>query len=275
MPVSIVPVTTSPSAGSERRSELTADLFDRIAATDDPSERARLTDEVVLANLGVADAIARRYRRRGTSTDDLEQVARLALVKAARSFRPDRGHDFLSYAVPTIRGEVRRWFRDHGWVVRPPRRVQEAQLRMTPYAAEFALQHGRDPRAADYVRDLELDEATVTEALAVNACYSPDSLDRPVDPQGDAGPSLGDRLVGEDSAFERCEARHMLEPLIARLAPRDRLVLRLRFAEGLTQREVGEHIGVTQMQVSRIIARVLGQLRVELGVDFPVGSLAA
>jgi RNA polymerase sigma-B factor len=250
----------------ETRSEVTADLFARIAATTDDDERRRLTDEVVLANLGVADAIARRYRRRGTPSDDLEQVARLALVKAARSFSPDRGHDFLSYAVPTIRGEVRRWFRDHGWMVRPPRRVQEAQLRMTPYAAEFALEHGRDPLVADYVRDLDLDEGTVTEALGVNACYTPDSLDRPLDSEDGPRASLGERLVADDGAFEASEARHLLEPLLARLAPRDRLVLRLRFAEGLTQREVGERIGVTQMQVSRIIARLMGQLRDELGV---------
>ena len=262
MPSHLAVVDSAP----ETRSEVTADLFARIAASTDELERRRLTDEVVLANLGVADAIARRYRRRGTPTDDLEQVARLALVKAARSFSPDRGHDFLSYAVPTIRGEVRRWFRDHGWMVRPPRRVQEAQLRMTPYAAEFALEHGRDPQPADYVRDLDLDESTVIEALAVNACYTPDSLDRPLDTEDGPRATMGDRLEADDGEFEACEARHLLEPLLARLAPRDRLVLRLRFAEGLTQREVGERIGVTQMQVSRIIARLMDQLRDELGV---------
>jgi RNA polymerase sigma-B factor len=252
--------------GADSRSDLTASLFVRIAATDDELERRRLLDEVVLANLGVADAIARRYRGRGTSADDLEQVARLALVKAAASFHADLGHDFLSYAVPTIRGEVRRWFRDHGWMVRPPRRVQEAQLLMTPYAADFALHEGRDPRVADYVRDLDLDERTVVEALRVNVCYSPDSLDRPADTGVSAPVPLGERLAAEDSDFERCEARHMLEPLLAKLPPRDRTVLRLRFVDGLTQREVGERIGVTQMQVSRIIARLLGRLRDELGV---------
>ncbi len=252
--------------GPETRSEVTTDLFARIAASTDELERHRLTDEVVLANLGVADAIARRYRRRGTPTDDLEQVARLALVKAARSFSPDRGHDFLSFAVPTIRGEVRRWFRDHGWVVRPPRRVQEAQLRMTPYAAEFALVHRRDPKPADYVRDLGLDEGTVAEVLTVSACYTPDSLDRPLDTDDGPRATLGDRLAADDDEFGASEARHLLQPVLARLAPRDRLVLRLRFAEGLTQREVGERIGVTQMQVSRIIARLMGQLRDELGV---------
>lgn len=244
------------------RSELTAELFRRLHASEDDLERRRLLDEVIVANLGVADAIAGRYRRRGASVEDLEQVARLALVKAARSFRPDRGHDFMSYAVPTIRGEVRRWFRDHGWVVKPPRRVQEAQLRMTAYAADFAAEAGRDAGIGDYVRDLGLDERTVVEALSVNVCYTPDSLDRP-DVTGPG--SLGDRLVGEERELERSEARQVLEPLLARLAPRDRLVLRLRYDEGLTQREVGERIGVTQMQVSRILARVLGRLREELG----------
>ena len=270
MPVSSAVVDHTPSASPRRsdsgRSEVTASLFARIAESRDELERRRLLDEVVVANLGVADAIAHRYTRRGTPTEDLEQVARLALVKAAGTFQPSRGHDFLSYAVPTIRGEVRRWFRDHGWMVRPPRRVQEAQLRMTSYAGEFALREHRAPRTHDYVRDLALDEATVLEALAANACYTPDSLDRPLNADTAAGPTLGDRLLEDDPEFERAEARHLLEPVLATLAPRDRAVLRLRFVDGLTQREVGEQIGVTQMQVSRIIARLIGQLRDELGV---------
>ena len=250
----------------DTRSERTAELFRRLHATEDDLVRRRLLDEVVLANLRVADAIAGRYRRRGTPSEDLEQVARLALVRAAGSFRPERGHDFLSYAVPTIRGEVRRWFRDHGWMVRPPRRVQEAQLQMTSYAAAFSLHTARDPRIEDYSRDLGLDERTVVEALSANACYTPDSLDRPAAQDASGRGSLGDRLVAQDRELERCEARQLLEPALAGLAPRDRLVLRLRYADGLTQREVGERIGVTQMQVSRILTRVLGQLREELGV---------
>ncbi len=254
-------LTTDPT-----RADTTADLFRRIAGCDDAEELHALRDQVVIANLGVADSIARRYSHRGTPADDLEQVARLALVKAASSFRPELGHDFLSYAVPTIRGEVRRWFRDHGWMVRPPRRVQEAQLRMTSYAAEFALCEGRDPKVEDYQRDLDLERRTVVEALSANACYTPDSLDAPREQDSSGRTTLGDRLVGDDRDFLRSEARHMLQPLVSRLSPRDRTVLRLRFVEGLTQREVGERIGVTQMQVSRIIARLVGQLRDELGV---------
>lgn len=249
------------------RADTTARLFSQLLECDDAERRRALRDEVVLANLGVADSIARRYSHRGTPSDDLEQVARLALVKAATSFRPELGHDFLSYAVPTIRGEVRRWFRDHGWMVRPPRRVQEAQLRMTSYAAEFALREGRDPRVEDYARDLDLDRGTVVEALSANACYTPDSLDAPREQDGSARSTLADRLVGDDRDFLRSEARHMLGPLVSRLSPRDRMVLRLRFVDGLTQREVGERIGVTQMQVSRIIARLVGRLRAELGVS--------
>jgi len=254
-------------ARSDRtRSELTTTLFGRLAGTSDPDERRRLLDEIVLVNLTVADALASRYAGRDTPLDDLEQVARLALVRATATFDPERGHDFLSYVVPSISGELRRYFRDHGWTIRPPRRVQEAQLRMNSVHGPLVQQLGREPRPDELAEALQTEEGTVVEAMAVNHCYHPDSLDRPVDSSHDGEQMLVERLGGRDPEFALCEARLMLRPLITQMAPRDRTVLHMRFVEGLTQREVGDRIGVTQMQVSRILQRVIDRLRDELGV---------
>ena len=247
------------------RAERTSALFDSLPQAGDAVERRHLLDEIVVANLSVADAIARRYAGRGTDIDDLEQVARLALVRAVSSFRPALGHDFLSFAVPSIRGEVRRHFRDHAWTVRPPRRVQEAQLRMTPMREAFLQRQGREPTTGEYVAELGLDKPTVVEALLANDCFHPESLEQPMG-GGDAEHTLADRISAHDDDFAVAEARTVLSPVFATLKPRDRLVLRLRYVEGLTQREVGERIGVTQMQVSRILQRVLEDLRCRLGV---------
>ena len=242
------------------RSQRTHDLFDRILH-EKGAARARLVDEVVEVNIPVADSLASRYVARGIAADDLVQVARLALVKVAHNFRPELGGDFLSYAVPSIRGEIRRHFRDAGWMVRPPRRVQEAEYRVNGGRADLAQLLGREPRADEIAAEVGLDEDTVAEVLALDGCFTPDSLDKSL-PAADGGSaSLGERLGTADDGFDRVESRVVLAPLVAALGERDRQVLRLRFVEGLTQREVGEEIGVTQMQVSRILARILGELR--------------
>jgi RNA polymerase sigma-B factor len=253
------------------RSVRTRDLFAERSATDDPGERSRLLDEIVTLNLGVADSLAQRYSARGLPLDDLVQEARLALVRVVESFRPEYGHDFLSYAVPSILGALRKQFRDSGWTVRPPRRIQEAQQAINQARSDLLQELGREPRVAELADLLDLDEETVIEALSADGCYTPASLDRPVGGDGDADPggrTLGSVLGGADPDYDSCEARVMLRPLLATLERRDRTVLRLRFVEGLTQREVGERIGVTQMQVSRILSRILGTLRDGLG-DVP------
>jgi RNA polymerase sigma-B factor len=196
------------------------------------------------------------------------QEARLALVRVVESFRPEYGHDFLSYAVPSILGALRKQFRDSGWTVRPPRRIQEAQQAINQSRADLLQELGREPRVSEIAESLDLDEDTVIEALSADGCYTPASLDRPVGGEGDAEPggrTLGSVLGGHDPDFASCEARVVLQPVLARLEERDRTVLRLRFVEGLTQREVGEEIGVTQMQVSRILTRILNTLRQEVG----------
>lgn len=228
-------------------------------------DRRKVLDELIEVNLQVADSLASRYAARGIPVDDLVQVARLALIKAVRNFRPEMGGDFLSYAVPCIRGELRRHFRDAGWMVRPPRRVQEAEYRVNDGRASLAQVLGREPNATEIADEVGLDEATVLEVLSLDGCFTPDSLDK-TRPAGDAGTSsLSDRLGTLEEGYAHSETRAVLAPLLDRLGERDRLVVRLRFVDGLTQREVGERIGVTQMQVSRILTRILTHLRDGLG----------
>jgi RNA polymerase sigma-B factor len=243
------------------RAERTHELFVMLEHTTDERERARLRDEVVTLNLSVADGIASRYAGRGVPQEDLEQVARLALVRVVRGFRLERECDFLAYAVPSIRGALKRHFRDSGWTVRPPRRVQEAQLLMNSCRPELTQRLGREPTVPEMAASIGVAEETVIEALAVDSCYSPDSLDRPMDPDGGGSVTLGGCIGSDDPEFDLSEHRTVLGPLIRELSERDRRVLELRFVEGLTQTEVGRAIGVSQMQVSRILSRILGDLR--------------
>ena len=244
------------------RAARTDELLDELRAAPDALTARQLRDAVVELNLCVARSLAHRYRDRGLDIEDLEQVAYLALVKAAHRFDPDAGHDFLSYAVPTIRGELRRHFRDVGWVVRPPRRIQELQGRIADVHVDLTGRLGRSPRAGDLADELDERRSDVEEALGAEGCFVPASLDRPVGGNGTA--SVGDLLCGEDDEQRRAEARIVLGPAVQRLADRDRRILQLRYFEDRTQREIGEAIGVTQMQVSRLLSRILDDLRASL-----------
>lgn len=267
--VNATSVIDNPAELDDRtRSARTKSLFEERSVTDDPHDRQRLMEEIVTINLPVADSLAQRYSARGLSIEDLTQEARLALVRVVESFRPEYGHDFLSYAVPSILGGLRKQFRDSGWTVRPPRRIQEAQQAINQTRSDLLQELGREPRVSELAATLDLDEDTVIEALSADGCYTPASLDRPVGGEGDSEPggrTLGSVLGSHDPDFASCEARVVLQPLLARLEERDRTVLRLRFVDGLTQREVGDAIGVTQMQVSRILSRIFSTLRDELG----------
>jgi RNA polymerase sigma-B factor len=244
-------------------------LVERLAVCTTEAEAGQLRDELVVRNLGVARAVALRYRNRGISLEDLEQVARLGLVKAARRFDPTRRTDFLAYAVPTVRGEVRKHFRDLGWAVRPPRRIQELQAKIMSAASELTQTSGRSPRPSELAAHLDLGVEEVEEALAADGCFSPSSLDRPVD--GEAGGSLGDLLPSTDEdEHGAVDARVILGPAVRRLGERDRKILHLRFFNGWTQEEIAREIGVTQMHVSRLLTRILAELRETVG-EQPAG----
>ena len=233
----------------------------RLLSQCDSSEDARAIEEQVIGlNMVVARDVARRYHGRGLAADDLDQVAYLGLCKAVRHYDATKATDFHSYAVPTIRGELRRWFRDAGWAVRPPRSVQELQSKVT--AAQDDLTHalGR-PATPDEIADaLAVETAAVHDALAANGCFTPTSLDAPYE----GGADIGARLGGTDPAFARAEARMALAPLLAGLSRRERHMLELRFVQGATQAEIGAEIGVTQMQVSRLLSALLSRLREQM-----------
>ncbi|HEY0643923.1 MAG TPA: SigB/SigF/SigG family RNA polymerase sigma factor [Nocardioides sp.] len=248
----------APVEGKERARRTDGIVADLRVAAPESSDSRTLTDQLIETNAGVARSMAGRYRNRGIDLDDLEQVALLGLTKAAQRFDPAAGHDFLSYAVPTIRGELRRHFRDAGWMVRPPRRVQDLQARIARAQDELEPKLGRSPRPSEVASHLGVELDDVVEALAADGCFTPTSLDGPV---GDGASSLGDLLGDEDRAIESAEARVVLAPALRTLSPRDQRILQLRFVEERTQQEIAESIGLTQAQVSRVLTRILDELR--------------
>lgn len=224
----------------------------------DPDDLVR---QLIETHVPVARSMAARYRNRGVELDDLEQVALLGLTKAAQRFDPDAGHDFMVYAVPTIRGELRRHFRDAGWVVRPPRRVQELQARIARAREELEPQLLRSPRPTEVAAHLGEEIDDVVEALTADGCFTPTSLDGPV---GDGSSTVGDLLGSEDRDVEAAEARIVLGPVLQQLTHRERRILQMRFVEERTQQEIGAAVGLTQAQVSRVLSRILDHLRSDL-----------
>lgn len=250
------------SVTPQNRTAVSARLLEQAARETDPVERKRLQDEVVVLHMGLARAIAARYRGRGIADDDLTQAAAMALLKAARNFDPTRGVEFLSYAVVTMKGEVKRQFRDYGWMVRPPRPIQKLQSDVSRADSELTHKLGRSPKVSEVAAYLDVAEEDVLEALSADGCFTPTSLDTPVGSEGSG--VLGELIPGDDSAMSEAEARVMLTPAVRALPEREREVLYLRFFKQQTQAQIAEEIGVTQMQVSRILSRVLVKLRGQL-----------
>lgn len=209
---------------------------------------------LVESHTGLADRLARRFARRGVEVDDLRQVACLALVKSARAFDPRQGA-YSPYAAATIRGDLKKYFRDHAWTVRPPRRIQELQARIR--AVDPHRRYGARRLAAD----LGEDAADVTEALAARGCFQPDSLDRRVRPDDEGAMAAVDLMPVEDEGFEHVEDRLTLRSLCGDLDDEDRELIRLRFVDDLTQQQIADRLGVSQMQISRRLRRVIGDLR--------------
>ena len=239
----------------------TEDLLVLLAAAEDDEERRQLTDAVVGRTLALADQLAAGYARRGVERDDLVQVARAALVGAVRRYRPGAVRGFAAYAVPTIRGGLRRYFRDAGWVVRPPRGVQELRAEATAAGEQLRHRLGRDASAAEIADAVGHPVPEVRDALAAGSAFAPSSLDAPTV----WGGSLGDLIADPLDLADSVETRSAVRAEIARLTPRERRILTLRFVEERSQREIGEAIGVSQMQVSRLLASVLARLRDGLG----------
>jgi RNA polymerase sigma-B factor len=231
------------------------------ATTLTPADHRPARDALIDEHLAVARSMASRYRNRGIELDDLEQVALLGLTKAAQRFDPDAGFDFLSFAVPTIRGELRRHFRDVGWAVRPPRRIQELQARIAAAQEELGARLSRSPRPSEVAEHLGAPLDDVVEALSADGCFSPTSLDAPV---GEGASTLGELLPGDEREVAQAEARIVLAPVVRRLSARDRRIVHLRYFEERTQQEIATSVGLTQAQVSRVLTRILAELRGQL-----------
>ena len=224
------------------------------------SRDARLRDELIEAHLGLAEYLARRFGNRGEPLDDLVQVASVGLLKAVDRFDPERAVEFSTYATHTIVGELKRHFRDKGWAVRAPRRMQELYLRLGKIVATLSQELGRSPTIQELAAEAQVSEEEVLEALEAGQAYRFASLDAP-SPGDDDGDSIGAHLGAEDSGMVGAEHRASLSPLISKLPQREQTILHLRFFEGLTQSEIASRLGISQMHVSRLLARSLAQLR--------------
>ena len=237
----MTPEVRSPEDVRRRSAEARA-KFEAFAESGNP----KLRDELVTAHLGLAHQLARRFANRGETFDDLFQVASLAVVKSVDRFDPNRGVEFSTFATRTVIGELKRHFRDKGWAVRAPRRIQELYLEL-----------GRSPTVAELAASTGATEEAVLEALEAGQGYRTSSIDVP-DRQEE---TLANRLGSEDSKYLAVDDRSVLAPALAKLPPREQTILQLRFVDGLTQSEISARIGVSQMHVSRLLAASLAQLR--------------
>jgi RNA polymerase sigma-B factor len=238
-------------------------MFRELAKLEpDSPEFRRHRDRIVERCLPLADHIARRFDGRGEARDDLVQVARVGLVNAVIRYDVDTGSDFVSFAVPTIMGEVRRHFRDNSWSVKVPRRLKELHLRLGAATAELSQKLGRAPTASELAAELEMDRQEVVEGLVAGSSYNTLSIDSG---GGDEkAPAIVDTLGDIDLSLVQIENREALRPLLAALPDRERAVLLLRFSESLTQTQIAERVGISQMHVSRLLAKSLARLRDQL-----------
>jgi RNA polymerase sigma-B factor len=244
----------------DQRATWTTELFARVAATTDDAEKRQLRSQIVELNVEIARSIALRYRGRGEQLEDLEQVACLGLVQAVSRYDPSFGKHFLTFAVPTITGEVKKHFRDRAWTVRPPRRIQDLQSRISATLPELQQQLHRSPTPAQVAEALDEPIEDVIEALAADGCFLPSSLDRPVvNEQGAA--ALGDLLGAADPDLDRTEAHLTLIPAVQSLTEEDRKIIELRFFHDLSQIQIAEALGTNQMRVSRALTRILSTMR--------------
>jgi RNA polymerase sigma-B factor len=250
-----------PISDNRRRAERTAPLFAELATLEkgDP-RRERLREILVEEHLPLVRHFARRFSNRGEPFDDLLQVGTLGLIAAIDRFDPTRGVEFLSFAVPTITGEIKRHFRDQGWSVRVPRRLQELHLSLNAAVGELAQKNGRAPTPSELAAHLGIPRADVLEGLAVANAYRSSSLDERLSGEDDS-PTLAATLGEEDAALEGVEYRESLQPLLATIPARERRILILRFFGNMTQSQIAADIGISQMHVSRLLSQTLAKLR--------------
>jgi RNA polymerase sigma-B factor len=248
------------AAAREPDHDPTLALF-AVAATD-----ANAREELILLHSPLARYLARRFQGRGEPLEDLTQVAMIGLLKAIDRFDPTREIRFTTYATATIVGELKRHFRDKAWSVRVPRRLQETALRVSRVVGELSQELGRSPTVGEVAARTELSDEEVIEGLDAVQAYSAQSLDAPSD---EDGTSSADRLGAEDDALETMEGWASVAPALRALEARERRILYLRFYQGQTQTQIADSLGISQMHVSRLLARTLRRLREAVG---PMGG---
>lgn len=267
--------TEKPSAttsrGSASKGSRNEDSYDHLVpmltehaglAEDDP-RREVLRDRLVEGYLPLARHIARRFSQRGEPQEDLEQVATVGLIHAVDRFSPERGSDFLSYAVPTITGEVRRYFRDKAWSTRVPRRLKDLRLAIGSAMPHLSQELNRAPTAGELAEHLQRSREEVLEALEAANAYRSSSLDDMLVDDPSSG-RLADVLGSADAELEQVEHRETVQPALRKLPERERTIVMLRFFGGMTQTQIAERVGVSQMHVSRLLTRTLATLRADL-----------
>lgn len=241
-----------------------AELF--VVLGEDASslaDRAGARDDLVRLHLPLVEHCARRFRNRGEPYDDLVQVGTIGLIKSVDRFDPDRGVEFSTYATPTIIGEIKRHFRDRGWAIRVPRRLQELRMLIGTATAELSQKLGRSPTPRELAAQIGVSVEEILEGIESSNAYSTLSLDAG-DESDDGAFSMLDAIGVEDANLEHVEIRESLKPLIDLLEPREKKILLLRFFKNMTQSQIAEEIGVSQMHVSRLLTRTLEQLRTSL-----------
>ncbi|PKI93127.1 hypothetical protein CW368_02255 [Actinomycetales bacterium SN12] len=229
--------------------------------------RRRVHQRVVLEYLDVADAVASRYQSSAQDSRDLRQVAYLGLTKAVQRFEPTLGVDIVSFAVPTISGEIKRYLRDSSWVVRPPRQLQELSVELRSEVPRIAQSLGREPSLEEVAEELDLPVERVAEAMACAQGRRPVSLDTPQRGDWTEGLALGDTLRAGHDDFARAELSVAVERACATLTPRERKIIHLRFVREYTQSEIARECGVTQMQISRLLTKIMTTLRSHLSPE--------
>ena len=250
---------------------LSKSLFIRLRSLEEGSaEYSYVRNTLVESNLALVWFAARRFRSRSEPMEDIVQVGTVGLIKSINRFDPEREVEFPTFALPTITGEIKRFFRDTGWAVHVPRRMQELRLELARATDELGQLLDREPTRAELAAHLGLTAEEVGEGLVAANGYSVSSLEARLgdgDGEGDPGVSIADRVGAPDPGMEGIENLESLKPLMARLPERERTILSLRFGAELTQSQIGEELGISQMQVSRLLAKALRALRAQLLVE--------
>ncbi|WP_327705341.1 RNA polymerase sigma factor SigF [Streptomyces decoyicus] len=261
---SVLPEVTQPQKVAPRDAkELSKQFFERLQALDEGTHEYQYARNTLIEmNMSMVRYVARRYRNRGDDMEDVIQVGTIGLIKAIDRFELSREVEFSTFAVPYILGEIKRFFRDTGWAVHVPRRLQELRSDLAKAKEHLAATLDRDPTVRELAAHLDLSEEEVIEGIVAANGYTAGSLDTPADPDpSEQRRTLVDVLGEDDPALQTVEDLHVLAPLLDTLDARERRLIELRFGQEMTQSQIGDELGVSQMHVSRLLTRTLSKLR--------------